>query len=458
MSLFDASEYAAPEPRSRFEPDPIEADPVEVDPSVDPVVDPAVDPGPAEDTTDPVSDDDEVGGPVTEPDDDLMTEPDDELVEPDEPVTGQFGATRAPELPPEPDPARLWRPVVGQERAVVQLQASLTAPVHAYLFVGPPGSGKRTAATAFAAALLCPRRGCGTCDVCVRAVAQIHPDLTVVEREGPFISVDQAREIIRLASRSPIEGRRQILVLVDFHLVLNAGPTLLKIIEEPPASTIFVILAEQLPPELITIASRCVQVPFGALSAATIAGALVAEGIDREHAQRAAAAAGGRLDRARLLARDEFVGQRMSFWAELPRRLDGTGAAVASLAAEALALIDGAGREALESRQAEEVRAMDERLEILGGGRGTVGLKRDLAERHKREQKRLRDDELRAGLTALQAGFRTALAGPDPLLAGRAMAAISAVAEANEALIRNPSTALLLLALFLRIGPPTRGR
>ena len=85
-------------------------------------------------------------------------------------------------------------------------------------------------------------------------------------------------------------------------------------------------------------------------------------------------------------------------------------------------------------------------------------MKRDLAERHKRELKRLRDDELRAGLTALQAGFRTAMAGPDPLLAGRAMAAISAVAEANEALIRNPSTALLLQALFLRIGPSTRGR
>ena len=458
MSLFDASEYGAPEPLSRFEPDPVEADPSVVDPGVDPGVVEALDPDPAEVTTDPVSDDDEVGGAFTEPDGELLAEPDDELVQPDEPVTGPLGSTFAPLPPPEPDTARLWGPVVGQDRAVVQLQASLTAPVHAYLFVGLPGSGKRTAATAFAAALLCPRRGCGTCDVCVRVVAQIHPDLTVVEREGPFISVDQAREIIRLASRSPIEGPRQVLVLIDFHLVLNAGPTLLKIIEEPPPSTIFVILAEQLPPELITIASRCVQVPFGALSEATIVGALVAEGIDREHAQRAAVAAGGRIDRARLLARDEFVGQRMSFWAELPRRLDGTGAAAASLAAEASALIEGAGREALESRQAEEARAMEVRLEIMGGGRGTVGLKRALAERHNRELKRLRDDELRAGLTALQAGFRTAMAGPDPLLAGRAMAAISAVAEANEALIRNPSTALLLQALFLRIGPSTRGR
>ena len=348
--------------------------------------------------------------------------------------------------------------MIGQDHAIAQLRGWVKAPVHAYLFIGPPGCGKQTAATAFAASLLCPNGGCGTCDVCVRTVARIHPDLAVVEREGAFISVDQAREIIRLASRSPIEGNRQVLVLVDFHLVLNAGPTLLKVIEEPPPSTIFVILAEQLPPELVTIASRCVQVPFAALSATVIAAALVDAGIEPERAERAAEAAGGRLDRARLLARDEFVGQRMSFWAELPRRLDGTGAAAASLAAEALALIDGAGRDALESRQSEELAALEEQLEAMGAGRGTVGLKRDLAERHKREQKRLRDDELRTGLASLQTSFRRALVEGDRPIAAHAMAAVRAIADANEALIRNPSTSLLLQALFLRIGPPGKRR
>ena len=68
--------------------------------------------------------------------------------------------------------------------------------------------------------------------MCVRAVAGLHPDLLTVEREGASINVEQAREIIRLAMRSPLEGTRKVLVLVDFHLVMNAGPTLLKVIED----------------------------------------------------------------------------------------------------------------------------------------------------------------------------------------------------------------------------------
>src|SRR5438874_5144213 len=152
--------------------------------------------------------------------------------------------------------------LVGQEQAARRLSAAASSPVHAYLFAGPPGSGKRDAARAFAAALLCPNGGDGTCSVCERVLAGVHPDVVVVERAGPYITVDQAREIVRLAMRSPNEGSRKVLVLTDFHLVREAAPTLLKIIEEPPESTVFVILAEHLPPELETIASRCVQVEF----------------------------------------------------------------------------------------------------------------------------------------------------------------------------------------------------
>jgi DNA polymerase III, delta subunit len=230
----------------------------------------------------------------------------------------------------------LWELVIGQGSTVETLRSAAQQPVHAYLFVGPPGAGKVRAALAFAAAVLCPRGGCAECDICSRTLNQTHPDLLNVEREGASISVDQAREIIRLALRSPVEGSRKVLVLNDFHLVTNAGPTLLKIIEEPPPSTIFIVLAEQITNELVTIASRCVQMVFAPLSVGAVVEALVASGIEESVAKTAANAAGGRLDRARLLATDPEVANRMAFWQNIPRRLDGTGAAASVVAAEAV--------------------------------------------------------------------------------------------------------------------------
>ena len=362
----------------------------------------------------------------------------------------------------EPSVDELWTNVVGQESAVAQLRASTLAPVHAFLFFGPAGVGKLESARAFAAALLCPRGGCGHCSVCVRALAQAHPDLVVVEREGASISVDQAREILRLALRSPIEGDRKVLVLVDFHLVTIAAPTLLKIIEEPPPSTVFVVLAEQVTPELVTIASRCVQIPFSVLSRAVIIDTLIAEGAGSVPAGRAADVAGGRLDRARLLVNDPSLTERLAFWEQIPARLDGTGAAVSVIAAETVALLDGAAAGPLVARQEAEAKALDARLEA-SGARGGAGARKELAERHKREQKRVRDDELRFGLGVLSRRYasvataQTALvAEPTPADHERVVAALRAVEAlqaANEHLERNPNLALLLQSLLLRLPP-----
>lgn len=328
--------------------------------------------------------------------------------------------------------------------AVDQLRAAAGSPVHAYLLVGPPGSGKRPAAVAFAAALLCPDRGCGQCQVCRRVLAQAHPDLVVIERQGAFISVAQAREIQRLAMRTPNEGSRKVLVLTDFHLVREAGPTLLKVVEEPPASTTFVILAEVLPPELVTIASRCVQVSFGALSEATIAGALEAEGVEAAVAARVAPLAAGRLDRARLLAGDGELESRRRSWASVPARLDGTGATVAVLVEELSSLLAGAALQPLEARHSAEMAELEERVGYLGE-RGSG--RKELVDRHRRELRRLRADELRVGLGVLAGAYRTAL------VAGHAppgtVAALTAIQRAAEAMERNPNEKLLLQALLL---------
>lgn len=340
----------------------------------------------------------------------------------------------------------LYAGVVGQGPAVAALRAAAPNPVHAYLFVGPPGTGKRTATRAFAAALLCATDGCGTCVECTRALAGTHPDLVLYERQGARMAVDDARELTRLAVRSPVEGSRKVIVIPEFHLAAPIAAALLKTIEEPPESTVFVGLAESVPADFVTIASRCVRVEFRPVPEQVLVEALVAEGVDPEVAQSVAVAAEGRIDRARLLASDSGFAARRALWQGVPDRLDGTGAAVAALVDELLASLDTIV-EPLAARHAGELAALDARAKAYGE-RG-LGRK-EMTERHKREQRRVRTDELRFGLSTLAGAYR------DRLLAGgradAALAALEALTGANDGLIRNPNEVLLLQALLLKLG------
>ena len=341
--------------------------------------------------------------------------------------------------------------VVGQESAVVHLRAAARAPVHAYLLVGPPGTGRRTAALALAAALLCPRGGCGECEVCARVTAGVHPDVAVVEREGAFLGIDQAREIRRLAMRTPNEGPRKVIVIPEFHLAQDAVPALLKVVEEPPPSTVFVILADHVSPELVTIASRCVRIDFGPLPAELLVETLVAEGIDRAVAVDVADASGGRLDRARLLASDPGFAARRAAWRAVPSRLDGSGATVAVVAAELVDLLGSAAVAPLTSRHAAEVAEMEERVK-RSGERGSG--RKVLADRHRRELRRLRTDELRYGLAVLAGVYRDALV-ERRVDGAAALAGLDALQQVAENLIHNPGETLLLQSLLLRL-PPVR--
>lgn len=339
--------------------------------------------------------------------------------------------------------------VVGQARAVAQLRAAASQPVHAYLLVGPPGSGKRAAASAFAAAMLCGDKGCGECSACAHVLHGVHPDVVVVERTGAAILVDEAREIARLAARSPVEGDRKVLVLTDFHLVDRAAPALLKTIEEPSASTVFVILADYLPPELVTIASRCVVIEFNAVADDVVAGVLVRDGLAAGDAQRVAAAANGNIARARLLASDAGFASRQELWASVPERLDGHGATVAVLAADLIASVEGV-LEPLRARQAEEVEHLDEQAKAQGGR----VRKKDLEDRHRREQRRARMDELRAGLAVLARSYRDRLASATGSV--QSADALGAIRKAREALINNPNETLLLQAMLVRLSQSER--
>jgi DNA polymerase-3 subunit delta' len=342
-----------------------------------------------------------------------------------------------------------WSHVAGQDRAVAELRQGAGTPVHAYLFVGPRGSGKRDLARAFAAELLAAGAGDEDRERIVRlALAEQHPDLTVVERVGASISAEQAREVRELASRSPVESDRKVLVLDEFHLVAdNVGPILLKTIEEPPPGTFFLVLVEDVPPSLVTIASRCVRIDLGVVAADAIAARLVTEGVAADVAAEAAAAAAGDLRRARVLASDERLALRRDAWHAAPARLDGAGHAAVRIADELLAMIDDAATP-LEVRHAverEELEARARQYGERGSGRKTMD------ERHKRELRRHRTDELRFGLAVLTRRYRDAAVAserPAPYL--EAVAAIRLLAEG---LIRFPNERLQLIALFAQLPP-----
>ena len=368
-------------------------------------------------------------------------------------MVGLPGLGRPVSPPPISD---VFDRVVGQEPAVAHLRAAARAPVHAYLLVGPPGTGRRTAARALAAALLCPRfeevgSGCGECDVCVRVTAGVHPDVAVIEREGAFLGIDQAREIRRLAMRTPNEAARKVLVIPEFHLAQDAVPALLKVVEEPPPSTVFVILADHVSRELVTIASRCVRIDFGPLPVERLVEMLVDDGIDPAVAADVAEASGGRLDRARLLASDAGFGARRAAWRSVPSRLDGTGATVSMLAAELVELLGSAAVAPLVARHAREVAELEDRVK-RSGERGSG--RKVLADRHRRELRRLRTDELRYGLATLSAAYRDALV-QRRVDASAGVAGLDALQKAAESLIHNPGEPLLLQALLLRL-PPVR--
>ncbi|MDY7105229.1 MAG: hypothetical protein S0880_28930 [Actinomycetota bacterium] len=346
--------------------------------------------------------------------------------------------------------ADAWDDVVGQDDLVARLRSSAAEPVHAYLFVGPPGSGRRAAARAFAGDVLAAGSEGDEADRHrALARAESHPDLVVVEREGPFITRDQARWIVNRAAMAPVEGNRKVLVLTEFHLVLDAAPILLKSIEEPPAGTVFVVVADDVPPELVTIASRCVRLDFRAVPTTLVAERLRAEGVEDERADIAAHAAGGDLARARLLATDDELAARLEAWRAVAGRLDGTGATAADLVVELIELVDRA-LVPLTDRQATELEDLADQEERYGMRRSG---RKAVEDRHRRERRRARTDELRTGFAALAGAYRADLV--EHGRPGRAMTALAALSDATETLERNPNERLLLQALFVRLSAAT---
>jgi DNA polymerase-3 subunit delta' len=247
----------------------------------------------------------------------------------------------------------VWDDVVGQQPTVELLRRAVRSSrgegagmTHAWLFTGPPGSGRSVAARAFAAALLCEEddAGCGTCHSCHTVLTGSHADVTTLRTEGVIISRQQALELLPVAQRRPSTGRWRVIVVEDAdRLNDSSGNAMLKAIEEPTARTVWLLCAPSADDVLVTIRSRCRHVGLRTPPPQAVADLLVQrDGVDPQMATFAARAAQSHIGMARRLATDEQARIRRRDVLAVPLQLHGVGESVMLAAA----LLDTAKAEA----------------------------------------------------------------------------------------------------------------
>lgn len=335
----------------------------------------------------------------------------------------------------------MWDRLIGQSEAVQALRAAARAgqdiaagrPVasgvlaHAWLFTGPPGSGRSVAARALAAALQCTRYaadgdsagpGCGECSGCHTTLGGTHPDVHVVNPEGLSIGVDETRSVVGAAARRPALGGWQVMILEDAdRLTEQASNALLKAIEEPPARTVFLLCAPSLHPDdvSVTIRSRCRAVVLRTPTTSAIEGVLRDDGVAVEEAHWLAQAAQGHVGRARWLARDPDARSRRAAVLAIPASLSSMGRCFAA----ADRLLDAADAQSAGLSSGRDTAEVDALRTALGAGgtgrgapavaRGAAGAVKDLERRQKARATRTRRDVLDGALIELAGFYRDVL-------------------------------------------------
>ncbi len=223
----------------------------------------------------------------------------------------------------------VYADLVGQEHLIEILQGAVTATrngeesqemTHAWLFTGPPGSGRSSAAVAFAQALICPQNGCGACNQCKSAANGSHPDVEIIHTEGLSIKIDEVRELLTRVAWAPSMGGWRVVVMEDAdRLTESAANALLKAIEEPGSRTVWLLCAPTLHDVLPTIRSRCRHLQLHTPSTSAVVQVLVnRDGISQQMADFAARVSQGHIGRARYLAKNESVRNTRSIIMKLP--------------------------------------------------------------------------------------------------------------------------------------------
>lgn len=232
--------------------------------------------------------------------------------------------------------SELFEGIVGHGRVVELLETELNSPAQAYLLVGPQSVGKATVAARFAAGLL------GDDERSRRlALAGTHPDLTILEPEGATsLGVDQAREVVTRASMSPVEASRTVFLFPDAGLMTDsASNALLKTLEEPTSSVVFILVAESEDDFPATVASRCRTIHMGRVPQDQIVSALISRGLSEDEALGVAVVSGGRPGLALALMSQPEVAEFRDLWLSIPAQVTphpGDGQHLASVVLEEL--------------------------------------------------------------------------------------------------------------------------
>lgn len=382
----------------------------------------------------------------------------------------------------------VWEDVVGQPALVGMLRRAVVAAedrlaggsgagmTSAWLFTGPPGSGRSNAARAFAAALQCERGGCGECAECRTALSGAHPDVRLVRTDRLSLGVDDIRALVRDAAMMPARRRWQVLVVEDADRLTDAaGDALLKSLEEPAPRTVWMLCAPTAEDVLVTVRSRCRTLVLRTPPIAAIAHVL--EHRDRVPATMAAYAARasqGHIGRARALARDEATRNRRREVLSIPTVLRDLGACLT--AATNLHEVATEEGEAVAARL--DAREVAELEQAWGAGdratraRGFSGALSALREDHKKRQKRVVRDSIDGALIELlsfyrdvlvvQTGARVDLVNAEHVTAvaqlarsgspERTLERIEAVLACRDALVANAAPLLALESLLLHLG------
>jgi DNA polymerase-3 subunit delta' len=308
----------------------------------------------------------------------------------------------------------VWAGLDGQAPAIARLQQAVAGDMtHAWLFTGPPGSGRSNAALAFAAALQCEDGGCGACHSCHGVSVGSHPDVRVTRTEKLSIGVDDVRELVRTAALAPVGRRYQVMVIEDAdRLTEPAANALLKAIEEPNARTVWLLCAPTVEDVLPTIRSRTRLVVLATPKADEVAAFLRArDDAPADVALHAARASQGHIGRARALAREQDTRDRRREVVRIPAGL--TSLRACMLAAATLNDLARAEADALTgSHDGLEKEELDRMYGVVDRGRRPreyAPALRDLEKAQKTRAKRRHLDVVDRGLMDLVSVYRDAL-------------------------------------------------
>jgi DNA polymerase-3 subunit delta' len=366
--------------------------------------------------------------------------------------------------------------LIGQAHIVESLNGAIDAAAsgeesqemtHAWIFTGPPGSGRSSAAIAFAQSLICKSNGCGSCNDCITAKSGAHPDVEILRSEGLSIKIDEVRELLTRTAWAPSMGGWRVVVMEDAdRLTESAANALLKAIEEPGLRTVWLLCAPTLHDILPTIRSRCRHIQLHTPSNHEVSQFLVTKHqIAPKMADFAARVSQGHIGRARHLATNEAVRNRRSAILAIPSQLT----SISNAFAAAAKLVEIANEES--SAISEQLD--DKEYEALSTALGKGGGKalKELEKEQKSRATRITRDTLDGALLDLVTFYRDVLlvqsGHGDALIneelsdqirkiaevtaSAKTLAKIDAIMKARENLQRNGAPLLVLEALMCEL-------